>query len=172
MDNKRLLVFGVLALALFFGWEAWLKSRYPEMYAAPKASATAAAQPQLASAPEAKVLPRGERISVRTDLLSAEIDTTGADLRHLELLKHGAYVEQPGIFQQIKGWFSSAPAKPKTQPKPFVLMQDEGDHLYVAQSGLLGEGLPNHRSSFTASQKSYQLAEGQNEVVVDRKSVV
>ena len=44
MDNKRLLVFGVLALALFFGWEAWLKSRYPEMYATPNASAPAAAQ--------------------------------------------------------------------------------------------------------------------------------
>jgi len=171
MDNKRLLVFGVLALALFFGWEAWLKSRYPEMYASQNASAPATAGlSQSAPAAEANVLLRGQRISVRTDLLRAEIDTTGADLRHLELLKHGAYVEQPSIFAQVKGWFSSAPAKPKTQAKPFVLMQDEGDHLYVAQSGLLGEGLPNHRSVFTAQQTSYQLVDGQNEVAVRLES--
>ncbi len=169
MDNKRLLVFGVLALALFFGWEAWLKSRYPEMYATPNASAPAAAsgaQAQAAPASDVTVLPRGQRISVRTDLLRAEIDTTGADLRHLELLKHGAYVAQPSLVDQVKGFFSSAAAKPKAEPKPFVLMQDEGDHLYVAQTGLLGEGLPNHRSIFKATQTSYQLADGQNEVVV------
>jgi len=33
-------------------------------------------------------LQRGERIHVRTDLIDAEIDTMGGDLRHLELLKH------------------------------------------------------------------------------------
>lgn len=167
MDNKRLLVFGVLALALFFGWEAWLKSRYPEMYApqnasGPVAASSATAQP----ASDVTVLPRGQRISVSTDLLRAEIDTTGADLRHLELLKHGAYVAQPSIVDQVKGWFSSAQPKPKALPKPFVLMQDEGNHLYVAQTGLLGEGLPNHRSIFKADQAGYQLAQGQNEVVV------
>lgn len=171
MDNKRLLVFGVIALALFFGWDAWMRHRYPEMYAAaPNASAPVAAANQSVPVSDVTVLPRGERIHVRTDLLNVEIDTIGADLRHVELLKHGAFVAQPNIFEQIKGVFSSAPSKPKAEFSPFVLMQDEGAHLYVAQSGLLGEGLPNHRSTFKASQTSYQLAEGQNEVSVRLES--
>ena len=41
----------------------------------------------------------------------------------------------------------------------YLLMTDIGNPLfYVAQSGLLGAGLPNHKSTFVASQKSFQMS--------------
>ena len=45
--------------------------------------------------------------------------------------------------------------------KNFVLLDDRtSPHLYIAQSGLIGPGLPNHRTSFTAKAGDYILQDG------------
>ncbi len=40
------------------------------------------------------------------------------------------------------------------------------EHRYTAQSGLIGNGLPNHRTPFTPRAREYKLADGQDAVEV------
>ena len=87
----------------------------------------------------------GEKILVKTDMVIAEISTAGGDLRRLELLHH--------------------PDK-EDKSKPFALLQSQGDHIYVAQSGLIGEGLPSHKTRYATEQTSYELAPGQDKIEI------
>ncbi|WP_028456490.1 membrane protein insertase YidC [Chitinilyticum litopenaei] len=149
MDTKRLILFIAVSFAILFFWQQWMEQRYPapkQASAVAGASAVAAAASAPAAAPASSAqLTAGQSVKVETDYLRAEISTVGGDLRHVELLKHGATDD------------------PK---KPFVLLQDKGEHIYVAQTGLLGDGLPTHKSAFTATQTAYKLADGQNAVDV------
>jgi YidC/Oxa1 family membrane protein insertase len=45
----------------------------------------------------------------------------------------------------------------RDRTKPLTLLEPNADHFFVTQSGLLGEGLPNHLSPFTAEQPEYIL---------------
>ncbi|WP_028452558.1 membrane protein insertase YidC [Chitinilyticum aquatile] len=149
MDTKRLILFIALSFGILFAWNLWTEKHYPQpsrASAPASASAAATASSTAAVAPAASgQLGKGQVIKVETDLLRAEINTVGGDIRYVELLKFGATDD------------------PK---KPFVLLQDRGEHTYVAQSGLKGDGLPDHTAVFTASQTSYKLTEGQDSVAV------
>jgi YidC/Oxa1 family membrane protein insertase len=82
---------------------------------------------------------------VRTDLLVAEIDPQGGVITRLELLQHKDKVDRS---------------------RNFILFEQVTGQTYVAQSGLIGEGLPNHTTLFHAAQQSYDLAAGSDQVVV------
>jgi YidC/Oxa1 family membrane protein insertase len=141
MDSKRLILFIVLSLGILLLWQ--------EKFA-PKPQPTPIAQTQTASSPAAQSgaasnsadvsgLTRGQRITVDTDVIHAVIDTTGGDLRSLELLKHD----------------STSDAK-----KPFDLLSDSNGRVYVAQTGLLADSnpaLPTHKTVFSSAQSSYKL---------------
>jgi len=104
---------------------------------------------QVAPAQQA-VRPEAKTIRVKTDLFEAEIDSIGGDISRLALLKHPDGVDQT---------------------KPLVLFQrGAGTHNYVAQSGLLGAGLPNHNTSFVAEQESYELTANADQVQVRLKA--
>lgn len=160
MDTQRLILFVVFSLSIFMLWESWQREHTPAPQPVPVASAPGApaaggipvpsassanlpAANAPASATTSAQLPKGQRIQINTDLVAAEIDTNGADLRRLALLKQGANEDKS---------------------HPFVLLADEAPHYYVAQSGLIGDGLPNHKSVFTSAAPSYQLAPGANSV--------
>ena len=156
MDTQRLILFIVFSFSILLLWEAWQKESAPPT-AVPTASAPAggavpAPSQDLAKAPGAAAiasagatLPKGERIKVKTDLIEAEIDVNGADLRRMTLIKQGS--------SQDKN-------------KPMVLLADEAPHYYVAQSGLIGAGLPTHKERFTSPAKEYVLAADAKEVQV------
>ena len=75
-------------------------------------------------------------IKINTDLLTLNINSVGGDIRELSFNQHQA--------AEDKG--------------KYLLMTDLGNPLfYVAQSGLLGNALPTHKSEFSASQKTYQM---------------
>ncbi|MCX7961355.1 MAG: membrane protein insertase YidC [Burkholderiales bacterium] len=151
MDTQRLILFFVFTFSLLLLWDAWEKERRstarvsapPESGVpaptAPPAKAPAGAAPATAPpVPGAAPAPtKGEVVTVRTDLYVAEIDTSGATLRRLELLAHKDTVD---------------PAK------NFVLFGPE--HQYAAQSGLIGEQLPNHRSAWRALPGERELSPG------------
>jgi YidC/Oxa1 family membrane protein insertase len=145
MDTQRLILFFVFGFSLLMLWDAWEKDHRPKPV--PAAAATtgvpapvakaelkpaASAAPAPAQASEAGVpggaapAAKGEAIVVRTDLVIAEIDTLGATLKHVELLKH---------------------KDSKDSGKNLVLLGEE--HHYEAQSGLTGDGGPNHRTLWT-----------------------
>lgn len=157
MDSQRLVLFFVFAFSVFLLLDAWQRDQQPApspvSQASPKTDAptvptpsdkliaTQAVKPPGGSA----ALAPGETITVDTNLLRAEISTVGGDLRGLELKGHRDSVE--------KG-------------KNFELFQNRADHVYVAQSGLIGADLPNHRTVYTAQAKEYRLADGANVVEV------
>jgi YidC/Oxa1 family membrane protein insertase len=81
----------------------------------------------------------GEMVEVATDLLHAAISSVGGDLRELKLLKQGD-------IEDLK--------------KPFQLLGVAPGRIYVAQSGLIGQGMPNHKSMWHPRERSYRMGEG------------
>jgi YidC/Oxa1 family membrane protein insertase len=87
----------------------------------------------------------GAFVHVETDLLVAQISTYGGDLRRLQFKEHRDTVDRSA---------------------GFVLLENTPDRTYIAQSGLIGGKLPNHRTPFKAAATEYRLAEGADYVEV------
>ncbi|MDO8414009.1 MAG: membrane protein insertase YidC [Gallionellaceae bacterium] len=159
MDFQRLFLFLIFFFSCFLLWDGWQRTQLPPaplaQSATPSAPRAESGVPVAASnaggSPDATAvvgLPKiqaGQKITVKTDWLVAEISTAGGDLRRLEFLQHH---------------------DAKDKNKPFVLLQEQAAHTYIAQTGLLGAGLPTHNSLFTASASEYQLAQGKDTVEV------
>ncbi len=150
MDTRRLVLFVVFSFSIMMLWDAWQVKDAPKTVAAeganPAAIDASIPAPSSEAATSAAVdngqftLGAGETINVGTDLYQAKISTIGGDLRHLTLKKHLADGKKEGRF---------------------VLMDDAANPmLYVAQSGLIGADLPNHKTAFTSESSSYQLSDG------------
>lgn len=154
MDLQRLFLFLIFSVSSMLVWENWQRAQHPAPAPVTAASGVPAATTSLTAAPagsapatvatEVKRI-SGAKIVVKTDNFVAEINTVGGDLRRLELAQH-------------------RDAKDKT--KLFVLMQEQGTHSYLAQTGLLGAGLPTHNSLFSSSASEYQMAAGQDSLEV------
>ena len=154
MDTRRLILFVIFSFSIMMLWDAWQKKNTPTAITQPQAQAPVAgvaantnatnavsndAANNIASDGSFKLV-NGSRIQVATDLFQAEIDTTGGDLRRLVLNKHSAADSNDGNF---------------------VLMSDaQKPMLYIAQTGLMGNDLPNHKSVFTSAATSYTMADG------------
>ena len=149
MDTRRLILFVIFSFSIMMLWDAWQRKDAPPItQTATTPSAQTSAEPINTSAVHETTsaengqfsLVHGQRIKVSTDLYEAEIDTNGGDLRRLVLNKHFAANEKEGNF---------------------VLMDDGANGMtYVVQTGLMGAGLPNHKSQFTSSASSYKMADG------------
>lgn len=148
MDTKRLILFVIFTFSTFYLWQQWQQSQHPK----PETTASAGAKPaSAASVSEALALKSLGRVQVETDVIKAEIDLLGGDLRKT-VLKN---------YTQIKN------------SEAMLLLQDSGEHVYVAQSGLLGSDLPTHNSVFTLKSPAAQtLAAGQNtlDVVLEHRT--
>ena len=167
MDTQRLILFFVFSFSLLMLWEAWQKENRPPapiiapstqpgaaQTAVPSPTAPAQATPTLQAKPADAGAPavtssggmaqakRG-KLSVKTDTLIAEVDLQGGNIVRLEYLKQKDIVD------------------PK---KNFVLLTPE--HRYAAQSGLLGPGLPDHNTVYSAAAGDYALADGQDKLQV------
>jgi len=157
MDNQRLILFLVFSFSILMLWDGWERQHAPQATPATQAQGQAkqqdipavskSGQPAaIAQPPEAGGLGHGEKLLVKTDLFEAEIDTLGGDIRRLELLRHKATEDKS---------------------RNFVLLDDKQQPLlYIAQSGLIGSGLPNHKTMFTANAGAYSLAEGSDSLEV------
>ncbi len=158
MDTKRLILFVIFSFSVLMLWEAWQRDHAPQQAVTataggvntPVAATGDAGIPKAPSAQQPVIqetgfaLQRGTRIKVRTDLVLAEIDTVGGDIRRLELLQH---------------------RDNNDKTKNFVLFDDQAKPaVYVAQSGLIGEGLPSHKIQFTAPSGDQTMQDGQDKL--------
>ncbi len=160
MDTRRLVLFVIFSMSILMLWDAWQRQHAPAEIVQQVASNNADTTPTniASSAVNANVavdndykLQVGQRISVTTDLYKADIETTGGDLRRLELLKHRAA---------------------DNDTSNFVLLDDSAKPMtYVAQTGLLGADLPTHKSLFTSAATHYQMQEGQDALEVRLSSI-
>ena len=92
---------------------------------------------------------KSQRILVTTDVYRLEIDTTGGDIRILELLNY--------------------PKTKKETDTAIRILNDGEDGFFVAQSGLIASAnnlAPTHRDQFQAFSLSYTLAESEDFVDV------
>ena len=172
MDTQKFVLFLIFATSLLFLWDAWQKEQYPAP-SAPTAGVQGSAKQRSTSAQNETPVPgdelasvqpgktgtaegaapvsaagkleSGEKVIVKTDMVVAEIDTAGGDIRRLELLSH-----------PDKG----------DKSKPFALLQNQPEHIYIAQSGLIGQDLPTHKTRYTAEPGTYDLAAGQDKIEI------
>ncbi len=123
---------------------------------APQAPASAAAAPTAAAGttgtvpastqePPAAPAIAHERITVSTDVLQLTFDNAGGSLVEGKLLHH-------------KG--------SQDDPQPFVLLEDDSKHVYVAQTGLIGGSFPNHKTAMRIAPGPRELGDGENELTV------
>ncbi len=155
MDTQRLILFVVFSFSLLMLWEAWQKQDAPTPVGTISAPANVngnAPIPTLTKsasviAPNntANQLPIAAQAVVTTDLVRAVIDANGGDLRSLALLNY---------------------QDPLDKSKPLYLFEQTASHTYVAQTGLIGTGLPNHKTLFTLTPGNYQFAAGQDKLVI------
>lgn len=155
MDTRRLILVLIFTFSSFMLWENWQKYNQPKPAAdtvAATQAAGAAPKPsttlQPGAAPGTPVVPTGvaataETFAISTDLLKATISSQGGDLVGLELLKYKEHDDKE---------------------KTFVLF--DAKHQYMAQSGLIGDGLPTHRSVFKRVAGATTLADDAQELKV------
>lgn len=158
MDFQRIFLFLIFTFSLFSLWDGWQRYSHPEAYVVAPATSSVPSQsvqmpekvvvtPAIVAAQQSSI--QGQTVRVKTDFLDAEINTIGGDLKRLEFLKH---------------------QDTDDESKPFVLLQQQDKHTYIAQAGLLGSGLPSHNSPFAAQAETYQLVDGKDSVEVRLKA--
>jgi YidC/Oxa1 family membrane protein insertase len=173
MDTQRIIALIIFSFSGLLLWEAWQKHNNPPFVpkaptavaAATNAPASPSPTPAAASAKPNGAVPTSaagvpsaaaaavsapvsapqtstKSVSVRTDTLSVDLDAVSGDIRSVVLLKHVARGDAT---------------------RQFALMQEKVGHYFIAQSGLLGDGLPNHTSKWVASGDKFDL--GGNEKI-------
>ena len=156
MDFQRIFLFLIFSFSVFLLWDGWQRLQQPIQQPVKQVVSTTSTpiassalvvgeKPATPAISALQMEQKGETITVKTDYLRVEISTLGGDIRRLELLKH---------------------FDPIDKSKPLVLFQYDENHKYLAQSGLLGEGLPTHNTLFTAQVKEYELAGGKELIEV------
>jgi YidC/Oxa1 family membrane protein insertase len=168
MDIQRFILFLIFAFSVMLVWDGWQRYQHPEQQIQQSAAinkelltpqlALPASSEQVAlsgtgpaTIAQQPIQPTtGKTITVKTDILEAEISTIGGDISHLALLKHPDNLDKS---------------------KPLVLFDHgKGTHNYIAQSGLIGAGLPNHNSPFSTNQDRYELSENAEQLQVRLKA--
>ncbi len=175
MEQQRILLYIALAFTLYLIWQAWQEDYGPRpapSQAAPAAQGTdsgaaksqpAAAAPDLPQAPGSLPTAKTESpaasaeagtIRVSTDVLDLELSLRGGDFVHADLPTYPVSVDEPD--------------------KP-VRLFDNGERVYVAQTGLLAvaadpkaavEAAPSHHARFQAERRTYTLADGREALEV------
>src|SRR5690242_6437109 len=156
MDTQRLILLVIFGFSLLMLWEAWERDHRPKLPtpaapgapAAPQAAAPPAGSPS-AVAPGTPAVPssasalKGETVRIETDLVVAEIDSVGATLVRLELLRH----------------------KDSNDPNRNFVLLGPG-HKYEAQSGITGQDGPNHRTLWRLEPGERTLRPGDDSLAV------
>ena len=102
---------------------------------------------------ETPVAASKDLIHVKTDVLDIAIDPQGGDIAQLRLPLYPRRQDHPDV--------------------PFQLFDNGNERTYLAQSGLTGvdgpDARPSGRPVFSTEKKTYELAPGQDQLVVDLK---
>ena len=175
MDLQRSLLIGAIAVLSFMLLTKWVDFQDARTSAqhqeSTRLSATESQVPDLPSAASAEVaedLPsmddapapaavsadpvvinNGRIVQVHTDVLQMAIDLEGGDIIELALPGFPAQLDNPDV--------------------PFVLLEQNSNRTYIAQSGLIGaNGIDKDgRPTYTSPSSIYKLPDNQNELVVD-----
>jgi YidC/Oxa1 family membrane protein insertase len=165
MDTQRIIAFIVFSFSILLLWESWQTYSNPKpvlethakqdgVPAAPVDASlpkpSQALSPAAPAAETGKVQP-GARAKVITDVLNAQIDANGGDLRELVLTSY---------------------RRNEDASQPFHLFEEKAGRDYFAQLGFIGGALPTHKTVFELAPGEYRLKDGENELKVELKAVM
>jgi YidC/Oxa1 family membrane protein insertase len=165
MDTQRLILLLIFSFSALFLWQAWEREHAPPPQTQPQqqaqppagtqgkpaelpAGAVPAGTPSAVpaapgAAPPAAAAPAGQIVTVRTDLYTADIDTTGGVITRVALTQH---------------------RDAEDLNKPYLALLRTPERTFVAQSGLIGDGMPNHRTPFEVLPGPRELAAGSDKL--------
>jgi YidC/Oxa1 family membrane protein insertase len=177
MDNSRLFLFAALIFVGMLLWQQWQADYGPQPVVSSEAKISAdgdvttsqiptddlpdqadeldadsgqsTSQAGDSSAEQSAVQSQVQQLlQVDTDVLRVMIDTRGGVIRSLKLKKYPTSLEQPD------DWLE--------------LIHSDSDSVYIVQSGLRNkeEKAPTHHSIYRSEQTIYQLADGEDELLV------
>jgi YidC/Oxa1 family membrane protein insertase len=148
MDTQRWILFAIFSFSLLFLWQRWEAEQHPPPATKPGSEATVpsankpagSATTPTAAVPSGPTVPAsGERIEIKTERYVATVDTLGGVITQLALTDH---------------------RDTEDAAKPYRLLQQNENRTFIAQAGLIGEGLPNHRTLWQALPGPRELAPG------------
>ncbi|QTF10610.1 membrane protein insertase YidC [Brenneria izadpanahii] len=147
MDSQRNLFLIALLFVTFMIWQAWETDKNPPATTQAIQQATNAVSGDTSNQ-GVPASGQGKLVTVKTDVLSLTINTSGGDIEQAKLL---AYPDTLG------------------SDTPFLLLETTPEFVYQAQSGLTGKNGPDNpangpRPLFTTEQDHFELADGQDEL--------
>ena len=165
MDTQRIIAFIIFSFSTLLLWESWQSYNNPQPAIEAQASkenkqvAPANAelpQPGQLLKPGTELadtgqIAQGARARIITDVIDAEIDANGGDLRKVVLTHY---------------------RQNEAADQPFVLLEERAGRNYFAQMGFIGGTLPTHKTVFELVPGEYRLKDGQNELKVILKASV
>ena len=164
MDTQRIIAFIIFSFSTLLLWESWQSYDNPQPAIEVQASkGNQQVEPANAELPQPGQLlkpntteladtgqiAQGARARIITDVIDAEIDANGGDLRKVVLSRY----RQNDAAEQ-----------------PFVLLEERPGRNYFAQMGFVGGTLPTHKTVFELVPGEYRLKDGQNEIKVVLKA--
>jgi YidC/Oxa1 family membrane protein insertase len=192
-EMRRTLLLVVFSMSLLMLWDRWhVLNGEPSMWsprptatarlaaAAPSAAGATGATGALPSALAASRVagamaeagapaasePAPERVTITTDVVKATLDTRGADLVGIDLLKYHPEFNHSELLDRLKEMVGM-PVGPKPSGDVHIFERD-AEHFYVAQTGLTGEHgestWPRHLTVMHLVSPERTLAPGQDEL--------
>ena len=172
MDNSRLFLFAALVFVGMLLWQQWQADYGPQPVSSSEVEiipsggvdtaqiptddlpdqadevGQSASQPGSTTGGQSGVQPALQLVQVDTDVIRLLIDTRGGVIRSLKLKKYPTSLEQPD------DWLE--------------LVHSDSDSVYIVQSGLRNkeDRAPTHHSIYSVARTNYELADGQDELVV------
>ncbi len=165
-QNIRFFLFAILVMLGMLLYNAWEQDKHTQTLASVKTTAERPSHSALdkdipivqgeesASVETLAASPADRLIAIKTDVFNLKVDTQGGDIVQLILPQ---YAENHETFGQ-----------------GYVLFDQSAKRYYFAQSGLTGEQGPDRRgvgrAKFETGQKTYQLENNQDSLMVDLKT--
>jgi len=160
MDTQRLILFVIFSMSAYFLWGAWQQQHNPvpvTTSARPSTDAPAPTgavpSPSTSTAASVAAVPGtpaatasdtvGQNLTVSTDLYTADVSTVGGVITQMALNQH---------------------RDTENAAKPYVLLQRNPERTFIAQSGLIGDGMPNHRTVWQVLPGPRELAAGEDKL--------
>jgi YidC/Oxa1 family membrane protein insertase len=161
IDNLRIALYAVLIVLVLFLFQAWNKD-HPQPVTTTTESVTSPTNnyiPQVSNTSQTQTTPVSTEVTkpaapevnaihVKTDVFDVVIDPTGGDITQVSLVKFPESLHSAN---------------------PFVLLNNNPDTRYIAQSGLLsgtGPDTSKGQGLYTAEKTDYTLSNDQNELQV------
>jgi len=153
MDSRRGLLVIALLFMSFIVYQQWQLDYHTPKPVATEQTVTSTSDVPASSTGSNTVIAtdtqvKGKVITLENDVFRLKINTLGGDIISSELLKYDAELDSN---------------------MPFVLLQNTPEHVYIAQSGLIGkDGIDTKagRADYQVEGENFKLADGQNELIV------